>query len=222
MSTRCPYCRMVNNLNARRCDGCGYDLVGDASGGQRGSGFSNFFGGSSRQPNAAPVAGTGSLSSRCPYCRAVSAPHLSHCAGCGHPLNAPLQALMYKPPFFERFKNYFAEHWKGMGGAVIVLVVTLTVAGMAISEKTAESAKRARCTYMASGTLDPKYYKVTKTRRIRFIPITSTYYEVTYTFEANGKTYSGKGEMSFEPRRKEIVVKYEPEDPTNNYTESNQ
>jgi hypothetical protein len=213
---------MVNKLNARQCDGCGYDLVGASSGGQQGSFFSNLFGGGARQTSAAPAAGTGSLSSRCPYCRAVNGSNLSHCSGCGHPLNAPLQARMYKPPLTERLSHYFTSHWKGMGGAIIVLVVALTVAGMAISEKSAESARRARCTYMANGTLDPSYYKVTKTRRIRFIPITSTYYEVTYTFEANGRTYSGKGEMSFEPRRREIVVKYEPEDPTNNFTESNQ
>lgn len=219
MSTRCPYCRMVNALNARQCDGCGYDLTGASSGGQRGSGFSNLFGGGARQSNPTPAPGTGNLSARCPYCRAVNAPNAAVCGGCGHPLNAPLQVQRYQPPFFDRLKTYVTGHWKGVGAAIIFLLVMVVIVIPTINEKAAERARKARCTYHANGMLDLTYTRVTKIYRIKYIPITTSSYEVTYTFEANGKTYTGKDNLPLEPTRREIVVNYEPEDPTNNHTE---
>lgn len=220
MATRCPYCKMVNYLDARQCGGCGHDLVGSSQPEPgRWSWLGNLFGGASSRSVAKPTAPTEQLSSRCPYCRVANFPNAQNCTGCGHPLNVPLQIQKYKPPFSERVRDYFSGHWQGFAGSLAVLVAVLIFAGFAASEKQEEESRRARCTRYARGTLNPNYTKVTKTVRVRWVPISKTTYEVTYRFQVAGKTYDGHDSWNFEPTERAIVVTYDPDDPSNNLSD---
>jgi hypothetical protein len=214
---------MVNELSARKCAGCGYDLISAPAGGDSGNSWlSGFFGLFSRQRPATPTPTAATPTGRCPYCRAVNSPQAATCIGCGHPLNVPLQAQYRRPrqPFSERFKSYVTAHWQGFATAAVFIGGATFLLWASSSEKNQEQERKARCTSQARGKLNPKYQIITKTTSIKFIPVSSkTTYDVTYTFQVNGATLTGKSNWAFEPTQLDVQVHYEPENPSNNYAD---
>lgn len=123
------------------------------------------------------------------------------------------------PTFSERIRMFLADRRVRFGGAAVVLIAALAFAGVTVSEKRAEAARRARCTQRAKGLIDHE----------RTVPVTAApfpwlrpkhpRYRVAYDFEVNGVTYAGESIWPFRPQGKHLAVNYDPTDPATSFAD---
>ncbi len=122
------------------------------------------------------------------------------------------------PTFSERIRMLLADRRVRFGGSAIVLVAALAFAGVVISEKRAEEARRARCTQRVKGLIDHERTSPATPVPFPWLRPRHRRYRVAYSFEVNGVTYVGESIWPFRPQGKYLSVNYDPADPMTSFS----
>lgn len=121
--------------------------------------------------------------------------------------------------FSERIRIFLADRRVRFGGSVVVLVAVLAFAGVTVSEKRAEAARRARCTKLVKGLIDHERTAPVTPPLFPWLKPKHPRYRVAFSFEVNGVTYAGESIWPFRPQGKHLAVNYDPTDPTISFSD---
>lgn len=153
------------------------------------------------------------MSLTCLNCNSVNPDGASLCRKCGYATLVGARTKSSKSSSsLSKLNKPIAPGLSGIFLACVLFLLCFFVVKEALEVRS----RHARCTETVSGLLDEKYKVITRSKL--FIPIGKSY-EVKYLFLVNDQEYKGHDSLPNEPTSRDVSVKYNPSNPSENFVE---